>query len=126
VTTRERLPNRRVTTTHKVKIGRRSHFVSVGHYPDGRPGEVFVDTAKAGSEARALMHSLGMMISLALQHGCPVEEITDALSDFRDDEFPAQLAALLCASEGQPVAPTDQENSASANVFPVSEPKEEE
>lgn len=74
VAPRDRLPQRRKCLTQKVKIGpsRQSVFYSFGLYPDGRPGELFIDVAKAGAALRTWANEAGMMVSVALQHHTPL------------------------------------------------------
>jgi ribonucleoside-diphosphate reductase alpha chain len=53
--------------------------MAVGLYPDGRPGELFVDVAKAGTALRAWAGVAAKLLSLMLQYGVPLSEITEAL-----------------------------------------------
>ncbi len=74
----------RKSVTRKLRIrqeaGDLEGYVTVGLYPDDRPGEVFLTVQQAGSMERGLCHALALMISLALQHGVPLEEIAGKLS----------------------------------------------
>ena len=70
---RERLPDTRQSITHKFDIQGHEGYVTVGMYPDGRPGELFVTMAKEGSTIGGLMDVLGTSISLGLQYGVPLE-----------------------------------------------------
>ena len=47
--TRERLPGRRPNETTDLELGGARYAVTIGFYPDGRPGEVFTAGAKVGS-----------------------------------------------------------------------------
>jgi ribonucleotide reductase alpha subunit len=79
---REYLPWRREAGwTQKIKIGqdRQSVFLRVSEYPDGRPGEVFLEIAGEGSTLRALANCLAISISVGLQRGVPVAEYVDQL-----------------------------------------------
>jgi ribonucleoside-diphosphate reductase alpha chain len=79
---REYLPWRREHGwTQKIKIGqdRQSVFLRVSEYPDGRPGEVFLEIAGEGSTLRALANCLAISISVGLQRGVPVSEYVDQL-----------------------------------------------
>lgn len=49
------------------------------HFKDGRPAEIFIDTAKAASEAADDARDIAILISLALQHGAPVDTIRHAV-----------------------------------------------
>lgn len=72
------LPARRKSWTQKVRIGGQTLHLTVGEYPDGRPGEVFLNVSKTGSFNRGVMETLAMNISKALQTGVPVEEVVKA------------------------------------------------
>lgn len=101
--TRERLAGKRPCETIKITHGRRAVFVSVSRYPDGRPSEIFIDTAKAGTELKGIMHALAMSTSLALQHGCPMQEIVDALNNFNPGELPRSIGGALSELVGVPL-----------------------
>ena len=46
---RRRLPNERTAITHKFEISGHEGYITVGLYPDGQPGEIFLKMAKEGS-----------------------------------------------------------------------------
>jgi hypothetical protein len=48
-------------------------------YPDDRVGEVFLNAARANSALDAIISDAAIAISLALQFGCPLEQIRRAL-----------------------------------------------
>jgi len=54
--------------------------VTVGFYPDGALGEVFVDIAKSGADIASVVRDAGVVISLALQHGITVADLQHAVS----------------------------------------------
>jgi hypothetical protein len=72
---RHRLPDTRSSITHKFTIGATEAYLTVGHYPDGRPGELFISIAKAGSTVNGLVGDWAKMVSVALQYGVPVQVI---------------------------------------------------
>ncbi len=80
---RERLPDTRQSTTHKFKIGGHEGYITVGHYPDNRPGELFITMAKEGSTIGGLMDSFGTAISICLQYGVPLEVLVNKFSHTR-------------------------------------------
>ena len=43
--------------------------MSIGEYPDGRPGEVFLHGAKPGSDVDLLYDDVGVLVFRLLQHG---------------------------------------------------------
>lgn len=80
---RERLPDLRKSLTHKASVGGVEFYITVGLYPDGRPGEVFCVIAKQGSTVGGLMDAWSTMVSLALQYGVPPRVIAEKFSGGR-------------------------------------------
>ena len=80
---RERLPDTRNSVTHKFSISGHEGYISVGLYPDGRPGEVFITMAKEGSTIGGLMDSFGTATSISLQYGVPLEVLVNKFSNTR-------------------------------------------
>lgn len=74
---REPLPTRRRTVSQKVKIDGQTVHYSIGLYSDGRPGELWIEVAKAGAALRNWAGEAAMMFSIALQHGTPLRTILD-------------------------------------------------
>lgn len=72
---RERLPDTRSSLTHKFVVGSLEGYLTVGLYPDGRPGEVFIKIAKHGSTVSGLVDTIAVLTSLALQYGVSVESL---------------------------------------------------
>lgn len=70
---RERLPDTRQSVTHKFSIAGHEGYITVGLYPDGRPGEVFITMAKEGSTIGGLMDCFGTAVSMSLQYGVPLD-----------------------------------------------------
>ncbi len=70
---RQRLPHTRQSVTHKFDIQGHEGYITVGFYPDGRPGELFITMAKEGSTIGGLMDVLGTSISMGLQYGVPID-----------------------------------------------------
>jgi hypothetical protein len=79
---RETLPQRRRSDTFKIRFGNQNaaYHITVGYYPDGKMGEVFLSTNKSGSMMEALARDIAILMSLALQHGCAMETMRDALT----------------------------------------------
>ncbi len=80
---RTRLPDTRSSVTHKGTVGGVEFYLTVGHYDDGRPAELFVEIAKQGSTVGGLMDAWATMVSIALQYGVPVEVIARKFSGGR-------------------------------------------
>jgi ribonucleoside-diphosphate reductase alpha chain len=66
---RHKLPGERASITHKFNVGGHEGYITVGLYPDGTPGEIFITMAKEGSTVSGLMDSFACAASIALQHG---------------------------------------------------------
>jgi len=66
---RHKLQEERASITHKFKVGDHEGYITVGLYPDGQPGELFITMAKEGSTVSGLMDSFALAVSIALQHG---------------------------------------------------------
>ena len=78
--TRTKLPNERRGITVKSTVGGHKLYLRTGEYSDGRLGEIFLDMSKEGSTLRAFANSFAIAISIALQHGVPLEEFVDAFT----------------------------------------------
>ena len=70
---RNRLKEERMSVTHKFNIGGHEGYITVGLYPNGEPGELFIKMAKEGSTVSGLMDSFALAVSIALQHGVPLK-----------------------------------------------------
>lgn len=74
---RRRLPLERQGIIRRFRVGTLSCYLTVGLYPDGTPGEVFVVSDKIGSSLRALLDSWAIAVSLGLQYGVPLAVIVE-------------------------------------------------
>ena len=70
---RHKLQEERASITHKFNVGGHEGYITVGLYPDGSPGELFITMAKEGSTVSGLMDSFALAVSIALQHGVPLK-----------------------------------------------------
>jgi ribonucleoside-diphosphate reductase alpha chain len=80
---RHRLPDERLSITHKFSVGGHEGYLTVGLYKDGMPGELFITMAKEGSTVSGLMDSFACAVSLALQHGVPLKLLCDKFAHTR-------------------------------------------
>lgn len=80
---RERMPDTRDSVTHKFSINGSEGYFTVGLYPDGRPGELFISIAKEGSTVGGLLGCFGVSISMALQYGVPLQVLVDKFTNMR-------------------------------------------
>jgi ribonucleoside-diphosphate reductase alpha chain len=80
---RRRLPPDRQALCHKFDIAGHEGYLHVGFYEDGAPGEIFVKMAKEGSTISGLMDTIGVLTSMALQYGVPLEVLVSKFSHVR-------------------------------------------
>lgn len=80
---RRRLPNDCQSIRHKFDIAGHEGYIHVGLYEDGKPGEIFIKIAKEGSTVSGLMDTIGILTSMALQYGVPLEVLVDKFSHVR-------------------------------------------
>jgi len=90
---RERLPDRREAEAIEiVHVWRGAHgdvdemmLVTIGRYDDGRIGEVLIDyppregERKKSDRVRDLGNDIAVLVSIALQHGAPLEVLRSAV-----------------------------------------------
>jgi ribonucleoside-diphosphate reductase alpha chain len=80
---RVRLPDERAAITHKFSISGHEGYITVGCYPDGKPGEMFIQMAKEGSVVSGLMDSFATSVSIMLQYGVPLKVLINKFSHAR-------------------------------------------
>jgi ribonucleoside-diphosphate reductase alpha chain len=80
---RRRLPASRQAVCHKFDIAGHEGYLHVGFYEDGTPGEIFIKMAKEGSTVSGLMDTIGVLTSMALQFGVPLEVLVQKFSHVR-------------------------------------------
>ena len=71
--TRTRLPDRRAAETAMLEHSGTRFMVTIGFYPDGRPGEVFTHGARSGSNLDALLADACVVVSCLIQHGAEIQ-----------------------------------------------------
>ena len=80
---RHRLPDERLSITHKFNVGGHEGYLTVGLYKDGMPGEIFITMAKEGSTVSGLMDSFACAVSIGLQHGVPLKLLCEKFAHTR-------------------------------------------
>lgn len=80
---RVRLPDERSAVTHKFSISGHEGYITVGMYPNGKPGEMFISMAKEGSVVSGLMDSFATSVSIMLQYGVPLQVLVNKFSHAR-------------------------------------------
>jgi hypothetical protein len=76
---RERLPNRRVSETFNFEVEGIRYCATVSRFADGRIGKIFLGNHKVGSQSDTNGRDAASAASLALQHGCTLDVLRDAL-----------------------------------------------
>ena len=80
---RRRLPKSRRSRTFEFRVADCKGFVTVGEYPDGRPGEIFVKVSKQGSTLAGIMDAFAISLSHGLQYGVPLAAFVDTFVGVR-------------------------------------------
>ena len=80
---RRKLPDERSSITHKFSIAGHEGYITVGLYPEGSPGEIFISMNKAGSTISGLMDTIAVSVSTGLQYGVPLSFFVDKFSHVR-------------------------------------------
>ena len=94
---RRTLPQRRPAETFGLRFWNQLFTVTVGFYPDGTPGEVFIDDCKTGNDIQSIARDAGVLLSLALQHGTPIETIRHAVTRGASEEPASIIGAIVDA-----------------------------
>ncbi len=81
---RHSLPSTRRSITHKFSIDRHEGYLTIGLFPDGSPGEIFIKISKEGSAISGFCQAFCRAFSLSLQYGLSVE---DAIVRFKGMRF---------------------------------------
>jgi hypothetical protein len=79
---REQLPHRRRSETFALNWGgyRSAHFVTCGYFEDGRLGEIFIGSGKSGEQVEAIARDGAILLSIALQNGAKLSDISHAIT----------------------------------------------
>lgn len=83
IATRQALPVTRESVTHKFSIASHEGYLTIGLYPDGRAGEIFIKMAKEGSTLSGMCQAFCRAFSLCLQHGLPIREAVSRFAGMR-------------------------------------------
>ena len=89
------LPQRRAAETFDLRFWNQPFTVTVGFYADGTPGEVFIDGGKTGQDIQSTARDAAVVLSLALQHGTPIESIRHAVTRGASEEPASILGAVV-------------------------------
>lgn len=92
--TREHLPNRRLSETIEFTHEGHNYLGTVGFDLTGRPLEVFLSTGRPGSGVETVSRDAAVAVSLALQHGTPLDTLRHAMTRL-DTGLPAGPLGVL-------------------------------
>jgi hypothetical protein len=95
MTSRERLPNRRASTTFDFEVAGLTYTCTVSRFADRRLGELFLANHKTNSAADVNARDAAIVCSIALQHGADPEVIRRALCRNSDGRASGPLGAAL-------------------------------
>jgi hypothetical protein len=71
------------------------YTAGVGRFKDGKPAEIFLNTAKHGTAVDTNARDAAVAASLLLQHGCSIETLSRALTRNSDGSASGPLARAL-------------------------------
>jgi hypothetical protein len=98
---RERLPNRRLGETFELEVAGLRYTATVGRFPDGRVGEIFLRNHKSNSAADTNARDSAIVCSIALQFGADLDTIRNALCRDSHGRASGPLGkALDCIARG--------------------------
>jgi ribonucleoside-diphosphate reductase alpha chain len=80
---RRRLPKKRPSQTVSFSVAGAEGYMTAGSYPDDGLGEVFLKLGKQGSTLAGVMDAFSIAISIALQHGVPLETYVQKFTNMR-------------------------------------------
>jgi ribonucleoside-diphosphate reductase alpha chain len=80
---RQKLPRMRNSKTFSFRVADCHGYATIGEFPDGRPGEVFLKVAKQGSTLAGIMDAFAISLSLGLQYGVPLEAFAEKFTNMR-------------------------------------------
>ena len=93
--TRARLPDRRAAETVAIEHAGTRFTVTVGFYPDGRPGEVFTHGTKAGSNLDAILADACVVVSCLIQHGVDPRQLAESVGRLGNDQPASIIGAVI-------------------------------
>lgn len=83
VAVRQTLPTTRESVTHKFIVARHEGYLTIGLYPDGKPGEIFLKMSKEGSTLSGMCQAFCLAFSMAMQYGLTIEEAVKRFKGMR-------------------------------------------
>lgn len=75
------------SVTHEFNVAEHEGSITLGRYPDGKPGKVAISLSKAGGDEAAYADVFGKMVSLGLQYGVPLYTYIDKFDKVRFEPY---------------------------------------
>ena len=98
--TRQRLPARRPAETVELEHNGSRFTVTIGFYPDGRPGEVFTHGIRSGSNLDALLADACVVVSCLIQHGVEPSQMASSMGRLGNAEPASIIGAVIDLTAG--------------------------
>lgn len=81
--------------TTKFEVGGVEGYIIVNCFPDGTPGEIFIQgIGKEGSTIRGLMDLIAILISVGLQYGVPLNVITTFMCEMNFEPKDSEASSI--------------------------------
>ena len=80
---RRQMPIDRQEIGRKFQVGEYEGYIHVGLFPEGDPGDIFVDIAKEGTTLAGLMNAFMIAVSVGIQYGVPLEVFISKFAHMR-------------------------------------------
>jgi ribonucleoside-diphosphate reductase alpha chain len=77
------MPIDRSEVGRKFQVGEYEGYIHVGLFPEGDPGDIFVDIAKEGTTLAGLMNAFMIAVSVGIQYGVPLEVFVSKFAHMR-------------------------------------------
>jgi hypothetical protein len=111
--TRVRLPDRRFAETVMLEHSGTRFMVTIGFYPDGRPGEVFTHGARSGSNLDALLADACVVVSCLIQHGIEPRDLAASMGRIGNVDPASIIGAVVDLVAASSAAPHQEAGEAS-------------
>jgi hypothetical protein len=92
---RQRLPQRRRSENLSFELERHHFTATIGFYPDGKIGEVFLTNSKHGNQLDTNSRESAILLSFALQFGADINTIRKSLCRDSQGRALGPIGALL-------------------------------
>jgi hypothetical protein len=97
MTKRRELPQRRRSENFEMSFDgfSKRYYITVGYYDDDTIGEVFIDHPVSGMQSQAIARDGAVLVSMALQHGVPLQTIQHAVTRNSNNEPTSIVGAVV-------------------------------